>query len=76
MEQSDIREILFHALAALGIAITISLAACSGPDPEDPRFKATEGQALQDLHKARQQGAISGDEYDDFKDEIYDRYED
>lgn len=51
-------------------------AACSSdPEVTASRNAYTEGQALQDLKKARNMGAINHDEYEDAKEEILDRYE-
>ena len=55
-----------------------AISACSS-DPTPGELAAqnhTEGQELNDLKTARNRGAISADEYEDQKEEIFDRYED
>lgn len=59
------------------LMLALGLAACGGggADVTATVSGATLGQELEDLERARQQGLISEDEYEDKRDAIMERYD-
>lgn len=67
----------FSLFLVAAFLTVFGLSACSTDENVAASTRAhTEGQALMDLKRANNAGAIDGDEYEDQKEEILDRYDD